>query len=229
MCCACPRRRCGSCPCRRRCGQRSEEHTSELQSHHDLVCRLLLRSHPTSTLFPYTTLFRSQEFHNDAERRHLPRPPRSAEPGPEAAAGDDGDHHVSDRGQSGCAARARGGVAVHALADAGAGRDRKSTRLNFSHITISYAVFCFDLTLLLPSFPTRRSSDLKNSTTTQNVVTYPVLLEAPNRDLKLLPGMTATITFPIEAKVDVLRVPAAALRFMPLPTQVRAEIGRAHV
>src|SRR5438034_802169 len=37
--------------------KRSEEHTSELQSHSDLVCRLL-RS-PPSTLFPYTTLFRS--------------------------------------------------------------------------------------------------------------------------------------------------------------------------
>src|SRR5579875_3298896 len=34
---------------------RSEEHTSELQSHSDLVCRLP----PRSTLFPYTTLFRS--------------------------------------------------------------------------------------------------------------------------------------------------------------------------
>src|SRR5690242_6635717 len=38
---------------------RSEEHTSELQSHVNLVCRLLLRRPPTSTLFPYTTLFRS--------------------------------------------------------------------------------------------------------------------------------------------------------------------------
>src|SRR5699024_468799 len=37
---------------------RSEEHTSELQSRFDLVCRLLLLS-PRSTLFPYTTLFRS--------------------------------------------------------------------------------------------------------------------------------------------------------------------------
>src|SRR5437773_333851 len=36
-------------------GARSEEHTSELQSHHDLVCRP-----PRSTLFPYTTLFRSR-------------------------------------------------------------------------------------------------------------------------------------------------------------------------
>src|SRR5207248_2180249 len=37
-------------------GARSEEHTSELQSPYDLVCRLLP---PRSTLFPYTTLFRS--------------------------------------------------------------------------------------------------------------------------------------------------------------------------
>src|SRR5437773_382174 len=37
---------------------RSEEHTSELQSHHDLVCRLL-PTPPPPTLFPYTTLFRS--------------------------------------------------------------------------------------------------------------------------------------------------------------------------
>src|SRR5690348_15513434 len=40
---------------------RSEEHTSELQSPVQLVCRLLLRRPPTSTLFPYTTLFRSAD------------------------------------------------------------------------------------------------------------------------------------------------------------------------
>src|SRR3990172_5605635 len=42
--------------------QRSEEHTSELQSRLHLVCRLLflmIRRPPRSTLFPYTTLFRS--------------------------------------------------------------------------------------------------------------------------------------------------------------------------
>ena len=62
-----------------------------------------------------------------------------------------------------------------------------------------------------------------NSTTTQNVVTYPVVVEAANKDLKLLPGMTATITFPINSKDEVLRVPAVALRFTPLSAQVRAE------
>ncbi len=63
----------------------------------------------------------------------------------------------------------------------------------------------------------------KNSTTTQNVVTYPVIIEVPNPNLKLLPGMTASITFQIEAKENVLRLPAAALRFAPLPTQIRPE------
>jgi HlyD family secretion protein len=63
----------------------------------------------------------------------------------------------------------------------------------------------------------------KNSTTTQNVVTYPVVIEAPNPQLKLLPGMTANITFPIEAKENALRVPGAALRFIPPADQVRPE------
>jgi HlyD family secretion protein len=63
----------------------------------------------------------------------------------------------------------------------------------------------------------------KNSTTTQNVVTYPVIIEAPNPQLKLMPGMTANITFEIDVKENVLRLPAAALRFTPLPTQVREE------
>src|SRR5205823_7456863 len=63
----------------------------------------------------------------------------------------------------------------------------------------------------------------KNSATTQNVVTYPVIIEAPNADLKLLPGMTANITFQVEAKEEVLRLPAAALRFVPPLAQVRPE------
>src|SRR5476649_2589265 len=124
---------------------RSEEHTSELQSHSDLVCRLLLekkklelaqrslsknnltnriqvardgaealdflffefffflmiRRPPRSTLFPYTTLFRSPD-----ERRHAGHPNRER-----------ADHLWPPQ-------------------------DRKSTRLNSSHTVISYAVFC---------------------------------------------------------------------------------------
>jgi len=49
----------------------------------------------------------------------------------------------------------------------------------------------------------------------QNVITYPVIVEAPNQDLKLLPGMTATLSFQIQELNDVLRIPNAALRFYP--------------
>ena len=51
--------------------------------------------------------------------------------------------------------------------------------------------------------------------TVQNVVTYPVMLDVPNADLKLKPGMTANVQVPVEIRKDVLRVPNAALRFRP--------------
>ena len=54
-----------------------------------------------------------------------------------------------------------------------------------------------------------------SSTETQNVVTYPVVVETSNSDLKLLPGMTATIEFQIEKKENVTRIPNAAIRFLP--------------
>ncbi len=54
-----------------------------------------------------------------------------------------------------------------------------------------------------------------NPTTVQNVVTYTVVVEAPNPERKLLPGMTANISFEIERHDDVLKVPNAALRFYP--------------
>jgi HlyD family secretion protein len=60
-----------------------------------------------------------------------------------------------------------------------------------------------------------------SSTVTQNVVTYPVVVAAPNPDLKLLPGMTAELSFQIEKKAAVLCVPNAALRFYPEVEDVR--------
>jgi HlyD family secretion protein len=62
-----------------------------------------------------------------------------------------------------------------------------------------------------------------NATTTQNVVTYPVVASAPNPDLKLKPGMTASVSFQLREKEDVLRIPNAALRFYPQREQVRPE------
>ena len=54
-----------------------------------------------------------------------------------------------------------------------------------------------------------------SSTEEQNVITYPVIVETPNTDLKLLPGMTANLSFQIKRREGVIRVPNAALRFYP--------------
>src|SRR5438067_6283843 len=76
----------------------------------------MLRRPPTSTLFPYTTLFRSRPV-------------------------------LYDRGVAGLDDALRSGAGVARVAvrsgrlPAG-DRDRKSTRLNSSHVSISYAVFC---------------------------------------------------------------------------------------
>jgi len=63
-----------------------------------------------------------------------------------------------------------------------------------------------------------------NSTTTQNVVTYPVVVSVkPNPDMKLMPGMTANLSFQVSERSSALRVPNVALRFFPKPEQVREE------
>jgi HlyD family secretion protein len=62
-----------------------------------------------------------------------------------------------------------------------------------------------------------------SSTTTQNVVTYPVVVSAPNPEMKLLPGMTANISFRVEEQKNVLRIPNSALRFFPKTEHVRKE------
>jgi HlyD family secretion protein len=50
---------------------------------------------------------------------------------------------------------------------------------------------------------------------TSNVVTYVVILNAPNPDQKLMPGMTATATIFVEEKANALIIPGKALRFIP--------------
>lgn len=54
-----------------------------------------------------------------------------------------------------------------------------------------------------------------NPTTTQNVVTYDVVVDVDNADLALLPGMTAYVNIVLSRAENVLRVPNAALRFRP--------------
>ncbi len=57
----------------------------------------------------------------------------------------------------------------------------------------------------------------------QNVVTYTVIIDVPNEELKLRPGMTATVSILINQRQNVLRVSSLALRFQP-PTDVMEKI-----
>src|SRR2546426_9369341 len=89
----------------------------------------MIRRPPRSTLFPYTTLFRS---------RCAPRCTRASPP--DAPAERSGERSGGGRGGP------RGDRAVACADRIGATHaprpDRKSTRLNSSHLVISYAVFC---------------------------------------------------------------------------------------
>lgn len=59
--------------------------------------------------------------------------------------------------------------------------------------------------------------------TTENVVTYTVIISAANPDLRLKPGMTANVSIETASVKDVLRVPNAALRFRPPAPRTQTE------
>src|SRR5690349_24262864 len=82
-----------------------------------IILFLMIRRPPRSTLFPYTTLFRSPRPTRDQEHGLPPHAPRSR---------DDCDR----------------AFVFEVLFQHGPPQDRKSTRLNSSHVEISYAVFC---------------------------------------------------------------------------------------
>ena len=75
-------------------------------------------------------------------------------------------------------------------------------------------------TFTVDAYPERtfrgRVSEVRNAPTTiQNVVTYDVVIQVGNKDLKLKPGMTANASVLIAHKEGVLKIPNAALRFRP--------------
>jgi HlyD family secretion protein len=63
-------------------------------------------------------------------------------------------------------------------------------------------------------------------TVVQNVTTYSAIIDVPNPQLKLKPGMTATVNVEIARRDDVMRVPSAALRFTPT-AETLAAFGQA--
>src|SRR5256885_8404714 len=90
----------------------------------------MIRRPPRSPLFPYTTLFRSPLA---AGRGGVGKPARAAADGDGAARGERSPDHGR---RAADLPRRRTAAAWRACAD------RKSTRLNSSHLVISYAVFC---------------------------------------------------------------------------------------
>src|SRR3712207_7634700 len=92
--------------------------------YHIVFFFLMIRRPPRSTLFPYTTLFRSARL--------------LADMADEVAADVLSDNYAQNAVLAGESASARGLLDAHQRYL----RDRKSTRLNSSHANISYAVFC---------------------------------------------------------------------------------------
>src|SRR3712207_8451794 len=94
----------------------------------------MIRRPPRSTLFPYTTLFRSGgQQHPSAADDEVPHPPLGD---PQAVPAEGGQQHQKT-GRTGDPV-----VRVEQQQPATHDEDRKSTRLNSSHANISYAVFC---------------------------------------------------------------------------------------
>src|SRR5258705_3326831 len=101
----------------------------------------MIRRPPRSTLFPYTTLFRSFA-------RYLPSDPVQAVQPSNGAKKPGSEHPVQVELVPGAESpdnRHRGSL-VPVVPDE-TGEDRKSTRLNSSHLGISYAVFCLETTI----------------------------------------------------------------------------------
>lgn len=65
-----------------------------------------------------------------------------------------------------------------------------------------------------------------SATELQSVITYPVVVKTENPDLKLLPSMTAQLSFEVDSMTDVVKVPNAALRFYPDNIQLVREQDR---
>src|SRR2546426_9375438 len=95
----------------------------------------MIRRPPRSTLFPYTTLFRSRALAEARAALELDRGRRDLlEEVAELS------EEVGDAAGAEAALKTRRALYPE---EPEAARDRKSTRLNSSHLVISYAVFCF--------------------------------------------------------------------------------------
>ncbi len=104
---------------------------------------------------------------------------------------------------------------------------------NFSEADIGHIEKGQEASFTVDAYPERtfrgRVSEIRNAPTIiQNVVTYDVVIQVDNKDLKLKPGMTANVSVMIAHKGGVLRIPNAALRYRPETGKavVSEEVGK---
>jgi HlyD family secretion protein len=91
---------------------------------------------------------------------------------------------------------------------------------NVSEADVGRIMVGQDSTFTVDAYPERifhgKVSEIRNAPIiVQNVVTYDVVIQVDNKDLKLKPGMTANVSVMIAHREGVLKIPNAALRFQP--------------
>ena len=86
--------------------------------------------------------------------------------------------------------------------------------------TVSFTVDAYPDTIFNGKVAEVRNAPI----TVSNVVTYDVVIQVENPQLKLKPGMTANVSITIETHPDVLRIPNAALRFKPAEAKDKSDI-----
>jgi HlyD family secretion protein len=104
---------------------------------------------------------------------------------------------------------------------------------NFSEADIGRIQKEQEATFTVDAYPEKtfrgRVSEIRNAPTiVQNVVTYDVVIQVDNRDLKLKPGMTANVSVTIAHKNGVLKISNAALRYRPefAKVAIGEEVGK---
>jgi HlyD family secretion protein len=91
---------------------------------------------------------------------------------------------------------------------------------NVSEADVGRIIVGQDADFTVDAYPEKtfrgKVSEIRNAPTTiQNVVTYDVVIQVDNKDLKLKPGMTANVSVSVAHKEGILKIPNAALRFRP--------------
>lgn len=97
---------------------------------------------------------------------------------------------------------------------------RMQVDTNVSEADIGRVAKDQDATFTVDAYPERtfrgKVLEIRNAPiTVQNVVTYDVVIQVDNSDLRLKPGMTANVSVQIEHKENILKIPNSALRFRP--------------